>query len=203
MAPTPALIAACLACLIVSGCTSSTASTPPNSPSPVSRVTTSAPPSPSSASTSTWSADQAAAIAAVAKYRAAVARVGSNPASFSKAEMTEILSKVAGGKVVPTNVGAYMDLQKRDFRYDGETVVVSTIASRGSEASYGTEIFVTHCIDQRGLRVLDKSGAEVDSEKLGYTVPDFNLRQYAAVRRQGTRQFLVYGLATVKGECGP
>ena len=117
--------------------------------------------------------------------------------------MTAILSKVAGGKVVPTNVGAYMDLQKRGFRYDGDTVVVSTIASGPSKASYGTEIFVTHCIDQRELRVLDNSGAEVSSEKLGYTVPDFNLRQYAAVRRQGTKQFLVYGLASVKGECGP
>ena len=203
MAPTPALIAACITCLLFAGCTSSTASTPATSPSPTSPVTASAFPSPSVSVTSSLSSDQAAGVAAVDKYRAAINRIGSNPAAFSKAEMTAILSKVAGGKVVPANVGAYVDLKKRGFRYDGDSIVVSTKVSRPSKATYGTEVVVTRCMDQRGLRVLDRSDAEVDAAKLGFTVPDFNLRQYAVVRRTGTKEFLVYGLASATGECGP
>lgn len=202
MARTPALIAACITCLLVSGCTSPTPSAPP-SPSPVSPVTTSATPSPSSSPTSTWSADQAAAVAAVAKYRAAIHRIESNPSDFSKADMTAILHKVAGGDVVTANVSSYLDLKKRGLRFDGDTAVVSTIVSKPSKTSFGTEVFVTHCIDQRGLRALDESGAEVSAAKLGYSVPDFNLRQYAVVRPQGRDRFLVYGLAPARGECGP
>ena len=137
------------------------------------------------------------------EYRAAIHRIESNPADFSKAEMTAILKRVAGGNVITANVASYLDLKKRGFRYDGDTAVVSTKVSKPSKASYGAEVVVTRCIDQRALRVLDKGGAEVSSAKLGYTVPDFNLRQYTVVRPQGSKQFLVYGLAPAKGDCGP
>lgn len=203
MAPTPALIAVCITGLLFAGCTSSTASTPATSSSPTSPATISASSSPSVSATSSLSSDQAAAAAAVDGYRAAIHRIESNPAGFSKAEMTAILSKVAGGNVVTANVASYLDLKKRGFRYDGDTTVVTTKVSKPSKASFGTEVVVTRCIDQRALRVLDKAGAEVSSAKLGYTVPDFNLRQYTVVRPQGSKQFLVYGLASAKGECGP
>ena len=204
MAPTPALIAALFACLLLSGCTSSE-STSPSAASPTvsSSAVTPSSQSPSASPTPTWSADQAAAVAAVDEYRAAIHRIEANPAGFSEAQMKTILNQVAGGKVVTANAGSYLSLKKRGFRYDGDTTVVSTIASTASEASYGTEVFVTRCIDQRGLRVLDKADTEVSAAELGYTIPDFNLRQYTVVRRTGSKDFLVYGLAPAKGECGP
>lgn len=204
MAPTPASIAASVVFVLLSGCTSAVPK-PPSVPAPDISAPTNASPSPSSSPslTPTWSAEQAGAIAAVDEYRAAIHRIEQDPASFSKAEMTATLSKVAGGKVVPSNVESYLDLKKRGLRFDGDTTVVSTVVSRASKASYGTEVFVTHCIDQRGLRVLDAAGKEVSSAELGYNVPDFNLRQYTVVRRSGSEKFLVLGLAPAKGECGP
>lgn len=204
MTPTPASVAVSVVLVLLSGCTSAAPSSPPMSSSASSGPpSVSVSPSPSPSSSPTWSADQAAAIAAVDEYRAAIHKIEQDPASFSKAQMTSILSKVAGGKVVPANVGSYLDLKKRGYRYDGDTSVVSTIATQASKASFGTEVFVTRCIDQRSLRVVAADGGEVSSQELGYTVPDFNLRQYTVVRRTGTERFLVYGLAPAKGECGP
>lgn len=204
MAPTPALIAACSVFLLLSACTPSAVTPPPTSPGTAPTPTpTASQTSPSVTPSPTWSADQAAAIAAVDEYRAAIHTIERDPAGFTEAQMTAILSKVAAGKVVAANVGSYLDLKKRGYRYDGDTSVVSTLVSNPSKESFGTEAFVTRCIDQRALRVLDSAGNEVTREELGYNVPDFNLRQYTVVRRTGSETFLVYGLAPAKGECGP
>ena len=184
MAPTPALIAACITCLLLSGCTSPTASTPPSSPSPVSPVTTSATPSPSSSPTSTWSADQAAAIAAVDEYRAAI-----RP---HRVEPVELLQSGDDGHPEARSPAArscrrmsrsYLDLKKRGFRYDGDTAVVSTIVSRASKASYGTEVFVTRCIDQRGLTRARQGGRRGERRQARLHGPGL---QPAPVHRRAT-----------------
>lgn len=205
MAPTPALIATCVALALLSGCTSngtpSSSASPGISSSPA--ASPSPPQSPSATPSATWSADQAAAIQVVDDYRSAIHRIEQDPSAFSEAEMKAILKKVAGGDVVTANAGSYMSLKKRGFRYDGDTTVTSTKATRASAVSYGTEVFVTRCIDQRRLRVLNKNGDQVSEAELGYSIPPFNLRQYTVVRRTGSDGFLVYGLAPAKGECGP
>ena len=100
------------------------------------------------------------------------------------------------------NVSSYLSLKKRGLRYDGDAEAVNTKVSDVSKREYGLEAFVTKCLDQRGIRVVDEEGREVSESELGYSVPDFNLRQYTVVKRTGTRSFLVYGLAPAKGECG-
>ena len=207
MAPTPTLIAAVTFAVLLAGCTSnapSSASSPTQTSGDPASTSTSSPTATSTPSpTPTWSDEQAAAVQAVDGYRAAIRPIAEDPASFSEARMREILKKVAGGKVVDANVGSYMSLRKRGFRYDGDPVAVSTKMSDVSRPSYGVEVFVTKCLDQREVRVLDTAGREVPEAELGYPVPDFNLRQYTVIMETGTNRFLVFGLASAKGQCGP
>lgn len=202
MARTPALIAVVITALLCASCTSmgSPSSSPTASASGFTPSASTVSPSPTP--TTTWNTDEAAAIQAVDDYRVAIHQIEQDPSAFSEAEMKAILKKVAGGDVVSANVGSYMSLKKRGFRYDGDTTITSTKVNGVSKASYGTEAFVTRCIDQRDLRVLDKSGNQVSEAELGYSIPPFNLRQYTVVRRTGTDVFLVYGLAPATGKCG-
>jgi len=206
MAPTPALIAAVACVVLLVGCTSTAppyASSPTQTSGDPASSNTSSPTATSPSPTPTWSDEQTAAVQAVDGYRAAIRPIAEDPASFSQARMREILKKVAGGKVVDANVGSYMSLKKRGFRYDGDPVAVSTEVSDVSRPSYGVEVFVTKCLDQREVRVLDTAGREIPESELGYPVPDFNLRQYTVIKETGTNRFLVFGLASAKGECGP
>lgn len=202
MARTPALIAVVITAFLCASCT--TGASPSGSPtaiSPSASGTVHATPSPSqSASLST---DQAAAAKAVDDYRAAIRPIANNPSAYSESQMRAILEKVAGGDVVEANLGSYLSLKKRGFRYDGDATVASTKVGAVGGPSYGVEVAITKCLDQRGIRVLDKAGREVSESELGYGVPDFNLRQYTVIKRTGTKAFLVYGIATVKGACGP
>lgn len=204
MASSSSLVVGCLAAILLSACTSSSppATTAPVSSTAASSATpTSATPVPTP--TPTWSTEQLAAIQAVEDYRSAIRKIEADPSGFTEAEMRSALRKVAGGDVIPAKVNTYVALKKQGFRYDGETLVVSTKASRPSDASYGREVVVTSCLDQRGLRVLNKTGNEVSEAELGYVIPDFNLRQYTVVKTKGADRFLVYGLSPGKGECGP
>lgn len=199
------LIAGPLAALFLCACTPSgsptfTADATSSASSPVSTAST--PPS-SQTPTSTWSADQAAAIEAVDAYWAAIARIEANPAGFNESQMKAILKMVAGDEVVASNVGSYLSLKKRGFRYDGSAAALQTWATGPSNPSYGLEVVVTRCVDQRSLRVLNQAGAEVSEAELGYRIPDFNLRQYTVVKAKSDAVFRVYGLAPAKGDCGP
>lgn len=204
MTSSSSLVVGCLAAILLSACTPSS---PPAATVPVSSAATSSA-TPTSATpvptpTPTWSTEQVAAIQAVEDYRSAIRKIEADPSGFTEAEMRAALREVAGGDVVPAKVNTYVALKKQGFRYDGETLVVSTKASHPSDASYGREVVVTSCLDQRGLRVLDKTGSEVSEAELGYAIPDFNLRQYTVVKTKGAERFLVYGLSPGKGECGP
>ncbi len=202
MAPTPALIAASVLFVVLSGCTAPSASMPPSSAAQVSSATAPSE-SPSATATPTWSADQSAAIAAVDGYRAASQQIGANPSAFTEAQMKALLAKWAGPAVVKANVASYLALKKRGFRYDTGNTVLNTLASSASETGYGTEVVITRCIDQSPGRVLDKDGGEVSEQELGYRVSQFLLRQYTAQKRSGDKTFRVYGLAPTKGQCGP
>lgn len=204
MAPTPALIAVLVMFLTLSACSPSGAATAsPTAPGPVPSSVTSHPTTASATPSPTWSTEQAAAIQAVDGYREASDQIGMNPSGFSEAEMRVLLAKWAGTEVVKANVASYMALKKHGYRYAGATTVVSTKASRASDVGYGTEVVITRCIDQRAATVLDKTGAEVSEAQLGYSIPDFLLRQYTAQRRTADSSFRVYGLGSAKGQCGP
>ncbi len=204
MARTPALIAVCITGVLLSGCTSAPPSLPSAfSPVSSSPISTSSPQSLSVSPSPTWSADQAAAITAVDEYRAVSQRIWSDPLEFSEKEMKALLNPTAGPEVVDSNVASYLDLKKRGLRYDGDTAVLTTVADKVSGLSYGTEVVVTRCVDQRAIRVVDKNGNDVGSSVLGYELPDFNLRQYTVQKRTTDKTFRVYGIAPSKGECGP
>jgi hypothetical protein len=136
-------------------------------------------------------------------YRSASQQIGSDPASYNEKQMTSLLSKVAGPEVVAANVASFLSMKKRGFRYDGPTTVLSTKASQPSDVGYGIEVVVTRCIDQRSVRVLDRTGEEVPVGEVSDSIPEFNLRQYAVQHRSSEDGFRVYGIAPAKGTCGP
>ena len=183
------------------------ACTPAVSPSP-SGTQVSAPPTVASASptptpTQTWSTVEQAAVAAVDAYKAAARRIENDPAAFTEKQMKAILTKVAGPEVVKANVGSYLDLKKRGFRYSGASVPVMTVSHGAMDVGYASQVIVTRCNDQRGVKVLDKDGREVDEATLGYELPEFNMRQYVVQKRKGETHFRVYGLGKGSGSCGP
>lgn len=203
MASSSSLVVGCLAAVLLSACTSSS---PPGTtqptPSATSPIPTAASPTPSPSVTSTWSPEQLDALQSVEDYRAAIRPIAEDPAGFTEAKMRAILGKVAAREIVDANVSSYLSLKKRGFRYDGDAEAISTKVTDVSKREYGFEAFVTKCLDQRAIRVVDEAGREVSESELGYAVPDFNLRQYTVIKRTGTQSFLVYGLAPAKGECG-
>lgn len=202
--PSASLVGGCVAAILLAACTSTAPPAPTvsgSSETPSTSAPATATPSPTP--TPTWSAEQLAAIQAVDDYRTAIQKIEAGPKGFTEAEMKAALRKVAGGDVISAKTDTYVALRKQGFRYDGATVVVRTRASRPSDASYGREVVITSCLDQRALRVLDASGREVPEAELGYNIPDFNLRQYTVVKTSASEKFLVYGLSPGKGECGP
>jgi hypothetical protein len=135
-------------------------------------------------------------------YWAAAAKIERDPAAFSEPEMSATLRKVAGDEVVAANVGTYLDLKKRGFRFEGSRKALTTEVSEPATKSYGMEINVTRCVDQRGIRVVDKTGTEVSASVLGYEIPAFNLRQYTVVKTKNDKTLRVYGLGYAEGACG-
>ena len=196
----------CVAACLLAGCSPSP--TPSPSPGVTTPGGTASPTGPASTSASatptpTWSADQAAAIGAVNDFRAASQKLAADPAAFTKSGMTAILEKSAGGAVLTNAVSGYLNLKKRGMRHIGDSLVVSTLATRASDVGYATQVIVTMCIDQRALKVVDKDGKELTKDQAGYEIPDFNLRQYTVQRRTKSAVFIVFGLGQAKGECGP
>lgn len=202
MLPRASFAAGFLVSILLSACTTSGLA-PTGSTSSASTPTTPTPSVVSATPTPTWSADQASAIQAVEDYRTASQQIGSMPSDFTEAQMKAALKKVAGPEVVKANVASYLSLKKRGLRYDGTTSVLSTIASDPSDVGYGVEVVVTHCIDQRGIKLVDKAGVEVSDDRSGDSVADFNLRQYTVQRRTDEERFRVYGTAPAKGTCAP
>ncbi|MFZ0530123.1 MAG: hypothetical protein WAL91_06260 [Propionicimonas sp.] len=123
------------------------------------------------------------------------------PRDYTEAQMKALLTEFAGPEVVKANVASYLSMKKQGRRYDGATTVVSTMASDVSDVGYALEVVVTRCIDQRGIKLLDKTGADVSDS--ASEVADFNLRQYTVQRRTGEDRFRVYGTSPAKGTCGP
>ena len=160
MLPRASFAAGFLVSILLSACTTSGLA-PTGSTSSASTATPPPPSVVSATPTPTWSAAQASAIQAVEDYRTASQQIGSMPSDFTEAQMKTALKKVAGPEVVKANVASYLSLKKRGLRYDGTTSVLSTIASDPSDVGYGVEVVVTHCIDQRGIKLVDKAGVEV------------------------------------------
>lgn len=195
------VVAVSTVAMLLSACTPTASPSP--SGTPVSAPPTVASASPRPTSTQTWSTVEQAAVAAVDAYKAAARRIENDPAAFTEKQMKAILTKVAGPEVVKANVGSYLDLKKRGFRYSGASVPVMTVSHGATDVEYATQVIVTRCNDQRGVKVLDKDGREVDEATLGYNLPEFNMRQYVVQKRKGETHFRVYGLGKGSGSCGP
>ncbi len=195
------VVAASAVAILVSACTPAAAPTPSAPSTSVSPTVVSAMPTPTP--TQTWSAVERDAIAAVDAYRDAGLQIENDPAAFTEKQMRALLTKVAGPEVVKANVGSYLNLKKRGFRYAGTVVPLMTISHGATDVGYATQVIVTRCNDQRGLKALDRSGREVDEATLGYAIPDFNMRQYVVQKRKGDKHFRVYGIGSASGSCGP
>lgn len=195
------VVAASAVAILMAACT------PPGSPSPSAAPTTGSPTTtpatPMPSPTQTWSGVERDAIAAVDAYRDAGLRIENNPAAFTEKQMRAVLTAVAGPDVVEANVGSYLNLKKRGFRYAGTVVPLMTTSHGATDVGYATQVIITRCNDQRGLKAVDKNGREIDEATLGYKIPEFNMRQYVVQKRKGDKQFRVYGIGSASGSCGP
>ena len=194
------VVAASAVAILVSACTPAAAPIPSGPSTSGSPSVVSATPTPTP--TQTWSAVERDAIAAVDAYRDAGLQIENDPAAFTEKQMRALLTKVAGPEVVKANVGSYLNLKKRGFRYAGTVVPLMTISHGATDVGYATQVIVTRCNDQRGLKAVDKDGREVDEATLGYKLPEFNMRQYVVQKRKGDTHFRVYGIGKASGSCG-
>lgn len=171
--------------------------TPPSTtvlPSP--SVTTSPPVGPSP--TPTGPADQQAAIRAVEGFTRVSSTIAMDPAHYSEADMTRMLSEFIGGEMIPANVNSFLLLKKKGYRWSGPTVAVWSKASGVSDGggTRGHQILVSVCQDQRA-KVVNKAGDPVPDAG----APDFQIRQYSVRMPSSSSQWRVYGMETVKGSC--
>ncbi len=169
------VVAASAVAVLVSACTPAAAPTPSGpstsgSPSVVSVTPTPTP-------TQTWSAVERDAIAAVDAYKAAARWIENDPAAFTEKQMKALLTKVAGPEVVKANVGSYLDLKKRGFRYTGAAIPLMTVSHGATDVGYATQVIVTRCNDQRGLKAVDKDGREVVPEREKFRIEYWALEE--------------------------
>ncbi len=197
----PLVVASSAVAMVLSGCIA--AALPSPSGLPASGATPAASVTPTPTPTETWSAVERDAIAAVDAYRDAGLRIENNPAGFTEKQMRAVLTAVAGPEVVKANVGSYLNLKKRGFRYAGTVLPLMTTSHGATGVGYATQVIITRCNDQRGLKAVDKHGREVDEATLGYRIPEFNMRQYVVQKREDDKHFRVYGIGSASGSCGP
>lgn len=195
----------------LAGCGPSTDPTSsPTAPTPVSPTTTptqsptSTPTqSPTPTPTHTWDAGQAAAIAAVQGLFGVSDKIGADPAAFSKKEMTKLFKQYVGGEMIDANVDSFMTKKANGWRWQGRMVPVSIkptkVADNHNER--GLEVHVTVCQDQTALTIVDTSGVVVADEQA--KIPAFLLRQYSVRKPTKSDTWLVFGMQTIPGECGP
>lgn len=187
------------------GCTPSPATTPSPTSSSSSRMTgsPSTPATPTTTSSPTPSqtldANQAAAVAAVTGGWAVNAKIGADPAAFTKAQMKAELGRYLGGDVVDGQVGYLSGLKSKGYRLLGETTAVWVKASdvTDNHSARGLEVHVTICQDQSTLQLVDQSGQPVADQPA-----DFNLRQYSVRKPSKETRWRVYGVMAASGECG-
>ena len=196
----PLVATASALAILLAACMPAGSPSPSVPSNPASPTVTSAMPAPTP--TETWSAVERDAIDAVDAYRDAGLRIENNPAAFTERQMRAVLTAVAGPDVVKANVGSYLNLKKRGFRYAGTVLPLMTTSHGATDLGYGTQVIVTRCNDQRALKVLDRDGREVDEATLGYKVPKFNMRQYVVEKRKRDERFRVYGIGSASGSCG-
>ena len=177
--------------------TPSTVATPSGSPTQSSTSVPTVSPTPSS--TATWSVEQAAAIQAVDDYSAAFDRIGADPASFTKDEMTAVLEEFSGENALTSTVEFLMSLKENEYRREGAVVVRWVLASDVVDDGRGDEVHVTTCRDQSAVRIIDRDGEVVTGEEFG--IPEYNLRQLSVRKPPGEKAFRVFGFQTIPGAC--
>lgn len=133
-------------CLILTGCT--TLPAPTCAPCEATQTATPTP---------TLNAEQTAALKAVITYRQEAARIAADPSKFSKEQMVEILSELAGDNVIEKNISSYLDDGKKGYRTVGEYRIVSTDVSQPAKATIepGRQTRVDICVDQSQTKLLD------------------------------------------------
>ena len=193
------------AVLAVAGCTPSatptqTSPTPVGpSGSPMQSATSVPTATPTPSPTATWSVEQAAAIQAVDDYSAAFDRIGADPASFTKDEMTAVLEEFSGENALTSTVDFLMSLKENEYRREGAVVVRWVLASDVVDDGRGDEVHVTTCRDQSAVRIIDRDGEVVTGEE--FVIPEYNLRQLSVRKPPGEKAFRVFGFQTIPGAC--
>lgn len=187
---------------LASACTPGVPVTPlPSIPGSPSSPSSSGVPSESPTPTASMNSAQAAALAAVEGYLRVSNEIGSAPSEYSKAKMTTVLRRFTGGDMISANVNSFMSMKERGHRWSGAVSIKSSAVGKVTDNrdARGLETQVTACLDQSGLVVVDRGGKPV----AGQTVEPFNLRQFSVRRPKGETSWRVFGMATVKGACGP
>ncbi|PKQ24904.1 MAG: hypothetical protein CVT65_00870 [Actinobacteria bacterium HGW-Actinobacteria-5] len=172
-----------------------TATSSPTSASQSASPTVSTTPTPSQ----TLDANQAAAVSAVRGFWAADAKVGADPAAFTKAQMNAEFGRYLGGDALTSQVGYFTKLKGKGHRRLGEIAAVWIKASdvADNHSARGLEVHVTVCQDQTTLQLVDKAGQPVANQPT-----DFNLRQYSVRKPAKETRWRVYGAVAASGECG-
>lgn len=198
-------VVSAVALAVLAGCTPAAAPTqtpstsvgPPSSPVQPSTLGPTATPTPSPSAT--WSVEQAAAIKAVDDYSAAFDRIGADPASFTRDEMTAALEGFSGENALTSTVDFLISLKENEYRREGSVVVVWVLATEVVDDGRGDEVHVTTCRDQSAVRIVDRDGELVTSEE--FAIPEYNLRQLSVRKPPGEKAFRVFGFQTIPGSC--
>lgn len=190
-----AAAAATVALAVCTGCALSLAPAQTPTTPASSTQSSSATPSP----TPTWSADQAAAIEAVTRFGAVNFQIGTDPAAFTKKQMTKLLEPVSGDEALDASVGWYQRLKEHGYHVTGEIPVLSVTATKPADDGRGIEVHIAQCQDQRQAKVIDKNGQPVTDTD--FTLPEYNLRQYSVRKPPGEDAFRVFGYETINGAC--
>lgn len=200
------LIAFAGCAILLTGCRAGETPSPGASPSetPSSSTSTSTTPSPSGTPTptGTLSPDQQAALDALTRGENVLRAIELNPSGFSEKEIRKKVASVTMEPLRSSTISAMLQMRQDDVREVGDVKVLSVKLARVEKLDGGAlRVVITRCLDQRALRVLDKKGAPVASDR--YKYPDWQLQESAMRKAKGAATWLQAGTRPVSTKkCG-
>lgn len=187
------LIAITGCAILLTGCRAMETPSPGASPSETPSASTSTTPSPSPSGTpsptGTLSAEQRAALEALGEVDSTWSSISRDPRGLSEKAIRQKVAAVTMEPLRTSWVNALLALRKSGHQILGDVKILSVKVGRVEKLDGGAvRLVITRCLDQRALRVVDKSGKQVADE-----YPDWQLQESAMRLAKGSKTWLKAG----------
>lgn len=156
---------------------------------------------PKPSSTQSLSAEQKAALHALEELNEVYVAIGTNPASYSRAEIRAKLKPFAMNPLLDNYVGYFEKLKKAGLREVGQVKVLSVKVGKAKTLEGGVRrLVITRCLDQREYKAVKLDGSLGPASE---QAPEWQLQESALRKLKGSKVWRQAGTKPVSTKaCG-